>query len=302
MAYTFVEWAKTIEDPYRQGIIETLYTEEKIFQYLQFMQIPGLAYSYTKEETLPAVAFRKLNEAFVVTEGVVNRPVEVLKPYGADSDTDRVLIKAYGEARRTARDQMHAKSMGVKYLQTMLYGNSGARLASAFDDADGFDGFLPRLTSGQIIDAGGTAGSGGTSVFFIRFGETYCSGLETPEGLEVRDLGELASGAPVMRTRIDHTAGLQIAHGKSVSMVQDIEASGADVLTGTMMYQAADLIVGEPDVILMSKRSRLALMTWLQGLGIAIQWTVDQIGKPIMAWNDTPIVVSDAVLNTEVTA
>ena len=105
MAYTWPEFAKGVQDPYRRGIIETLYTEERIFQYLQFKPINGLAYAYSREETLPAVAFRKANEAFSVTEGVINRPVEVLKPYGADSDTDKIFVKAYGEEHRIARDR-----------------------------------------------------------------------------------------------------------------------------------------------------------------------------------------------------
>lgn len=298
MAQTLIEFAKTVQDPLRKGIIETLYTEMRLMQYIPFRDVNGLALPYNQEESLPAVSFRNLNEGFTETTGVVNRKVETLKPFGADSDTDTVLVDAYGNAERVSRDTMHAKAQAVKFVQTMLYGNSpDSRAGTAFDDVKGFDGIQARLTSGQIIDGGGTAGSGGSSVFAIKFGDGYCQGLQTPKGLNARDLGEQDS-KPVYRTRIDWTTGFAIYHGMAAAMIWNLEAT-VDVLTESLMDQLVDLIGGDPSVIVMSKRSRRQLKDDLSG---DFQQTLDQVGRPVPAWNGVPIIVDDCIIDTEVTS
>ena len=300
MAITLFEFMKTVDDPLRAGVIETLYTEEPIFQYIPFRDVAGLALPYNTEESLPSVAFRNLNEAFSVSHGVVQRNVEVMKPFGGDSDTDKVLVNAYGNAERVSRDRMFTKAMAVKYVQTFLYGNSpGSRAGTAFDDIKGFDGLQARMTSGQTIDAGGTTGTDGSSVFAIRFGDGFCQGLQTPEGLDARDLGEQDSG-PWYRTRIDWTAGLGIFNGKSVGWIKDLNASGAGLtLTTADMDELLDLIDGTPDVFIMSKRSRRQLKTSALATGVALGVTLDQLGRPLETWGGVPILVSDAVIDTE---
>jgi hypothetical protein len=43
-AITLHEFAKTVEDPLRRGIIETLYEDEPIYGLFPFLSIAGLAY------------------------------------------------------------------------------------------------------------------------------------------------------------------------------------------------------------------------------------------------------------------
>ena len=298
MSLTLIEQMKSVQDPIRSGIIETLYTEEPIFQYVPFAEVAGLALPYTTEEELPGVAFRKLNAAFAESTGVINREVETLKPFGGDSDTDKVLVDAYGNSRRATNDKMYAKAMGIKYVQTMLYGNSpGSRAGTTYDDVDGFDGIQARLTSAQIVDAGGTTGTDGSSVFAIRFGDGWCEGLQTPQGVDARDLGEIDT-KPVYRTRIDQTAGLAIYHGRAVAAIMNIRAASSK-LTWDLMDQLVDLISGEPTIIVMSKRSRRQLKESCLSAGVMMQTVLDQLGRPIKAWDTTPILVSEAIIDTE---
>lgn len=300
-AITLVEWMKTVTDPLRAGIIETLYTEEPIFQYIPFRTVPGLALPYVTESALPGVSFRNLNEAFSTTYGVVQRSVETLKPFGGDSDTDKVLTDAYGNTERVTRDRMFAKAMAVKYVQTMLYGNSPAsRAGTGYDDAKGFDGIQSRVTSGQTKDAGGSTGSDGSSVFAIRFGDGFCQGLVSPAGLSVRDLGELKSGGPFYRSRIDMTAGFAIYNGSSVAWLKDIRTTaGTDTVTYVLMDQLYDLIQGTPTVFVMSKRSRQQLKASVIGAGVALSLMLNTFGQPVETWNGVPIITSDAVIDTE---
>jgi hypothetical protein len=300
-AITLVEWMKTVTDPLRAGIIETLYMEEPIFQYIPFRTVPGLALPYTTESALPGVAFRNLNEAFVTTYGIVQRSVETLKPFGGDSDTDKVLVDAYGNTERSTRDAMFAKAMAVKYVQTFLYGNSPAsRAGTAYDDVKGFDGIQARVTSGQTLDAGGTTGSDGSSVFAIRFGDGYCQGLTSPAGLSARDLGELKSGGPFYRSRIDMTAGMAIYNGASVAWLSNIRTTaGTDTVSTVLMDQLYDLIQGIPTVFVMSKRSRQQLKASAIGSGVALSLTLNTFGQVVETWNGVPIITSDAVIDTE---
>jgi hypothetical protein len=298
MAMTLIEMMKTETDPVRSGVIETLYTEETLFQYVPWETVQGLALPYTSEVELPGVAFRKLNQAFAESTGVINREVETLKPFGGDSDTDKVLVDAYGNTRRAINDRMYAKAMAVKYVKTMLYGNSPAsRAGASYDDPLGFDGLQARCTSGQTLDAGGSTGTDGSSVFAIRFGDGYCQGLQTPQGVDARDLGEI-DAKPVYRTRIDQTAGLAVYNGRAVAWIKDIRAA-TTVLTWQLMDQLVDLIDGEPTVIVMSKRSRQQLKASCLGAGVHLATILDQLGRPIRAWDTVPIIISDAIIDGE---
>jgi hypothetical protein len=298
-ALTLIEILKSVSDPLRAGVIEQLYLEEPLFQYIPWQPVMGLSFSYNQETTLPGVAFRQLNAAYTPTVGVINRKTEALMPFGGDSDCDVAFVKAYGAGRREQYDRMFTKAMAIKYVQTFLYGNSGARTANAYDDADGFDGMMARLTGNQVIDNGGTAGSGGSSVFAIRFGDGFVTGLQTPDGVDVRDLGEI-DDKPVYRTRIEQIGGMAIESGTAAATIQDID-SGA-TLGVAKMDQLVDAISGDPTVIVMSKRSRRELTAACRSAGIVLNTVYDAVGRPIQAWGVIPIITSDAVIDTEVTS
>jgi len=298
MPQTLVEFAKTVSDPVRKGIIETIYLEEPVYQYIPWRPVAGLALPYTSESALPAVGFRKLNEAFAESVGVLQRNVETLKPFGGDSDTDKVLVDAYGNQERAVRDQMFAKSMAIKFLAFLFYGNSPAsRAGVAYDDIDGFDGLLTRIQAAQTIDGAATGKTDGSSVFAIRWGDGYVQGLHTPIGVDSRDLGE-QDAKPVYRTRIDHTAGVAIYHGKAVAYIKDLAAAGTP-LTYAMMNELRDLISGNPSMYIASKRSRRQLLTSALTVGVELGISLDRLGRPIETWGGIPFFTTDAVIDTE---
>ena len=295
-AITLAEYSKTVQDPLRRGIIETTYEDEPVFGLVPFRSIAGLALPYNQEESLPGISFRNINESFTPTSGVVNRKVEVVKPFGGESDVDTVLVDAYGREERTGRDRMFAKAIAVKYVQTMLYGNSGIR-NPAYNDVKGFDGIETRVTVAQTVDALGTGASDGSSVFAIRFGDGYVQGLQTPAGVSVKDLGELES-KPAFRMRIQHVAGLAVFHGRAIGWIKDLRASG-QVLTTVFMNALRDKFVGKPDLYLMSRRSLTQLENSAHTLGVALGIRMSELGFPVETWGGVPIYTSDAVLDTE---
>jgi hypothetical protein len=306
MAETLVNWKRRVSDPMLADIIETLYLEEPIFQFLPMRFIAGVALQYTTEQTLPGVAFRKLNEALPEGTGVVNRPVESLKPFGVDSDTDKVLAKAE-PSERIRRDRSAVKAMAIKYVQTLLYGNSpSSRAGSAYNDVDGFDGIQKRLAdagSTNVVDNGGSGGSDSSSVFVLRFGDTYCEGLmQGPApGITVTNLGEI-SEKPVFRTRIDANGGFAIYHGRAVAWLKNIRAGTA--ITRAKLDETIDKLAGEPSVILMSRRTRRQLKDAVFPSGAAssiIGSTLSDAGKVFQTYGNAPVLVSDAIIDTETT-
>jgi len=296
MGYTLPEFAKTVKDPFRAGIIETIYTVRPFLQYVQWNTIAGLAYSYSQNTALPGVTFRKLNAAWTASAGITNRQVEPLKILGGESDTDIELVKAYGISQRTARDQLFLTAMSLTYVQYFFYGNCGARaVGSPYENTDGFDGMITRLSAAQTVDATGTSSTVGSSVFVIKFGDPYCQGIQSHD-IEATDLGEISS-APVYRTRVGWAPGVAIMHGMSVSRIKNLDT--AKPLTCDLLDEAIDRIVGEPTVIVMSKRSRRQLKTSAKTAGVALGLTMNALGKAVSTWGDVPIVADDAIIDTE---
>jgi len=71
----------------------------------------------------------------------------------------------------------------------------------------------------EVGSTGSTATA--TSVYVVSFGEGYVSGIQSPSGLMVRDLGELEA-TPVLRTRVEWDAGLVVEHGRAATRLYGI--------------------------------------------------------------------------------
>ena len=304
MALTLLDFQKLVTEPKRSGVVETLYIEEPIFQWIPFEQINGLSYTYDKEAALPSVAFRGLNESYTASAGVIQPDVEHLKVFGGESDCDIALVKAYGQVIRAKYDSMFSKAMAVNFVQMMLYGNSpvgytgtAGRAGAAYDQVKGFDGLMNRITAAQTVDALGTTSALGSSVFAIRFGDGYFTGLATPEMIEYEDFGRISS-SPVYRARIEMISSICIENGKSVAMIKDLTV--ACPLLYTMMDNLRDLVVGKPSVYIMSKRSLRQLKTSCLGVTAALDVTLDRLGYPIESYGGIPIITSDAMIDTEI--
>lgn len=75
----------------------------------------------------------------------------------------------------------------------------------------------------RIIDfdeAGPAGGTTSTSIYIVRFGDGYVTGLQNGT-MEVTDLGEL-DALPVLRTRVEWLVGMAIMHGRACARVWGI--------------------------------------------------------------------------------
>lgn len=141
----------------RQGIIETIGTHAPLMVNLPFISIPGAAYAYNQEESLPGVAFRGIGGSFSESTGVVNPQVETLSILGGDLDVDKFIVRTNGEDARTTHEGMKVKAIALEWQKNFIKGDSESNPAEP-------DGLQKRLVGSQVIVAGTTSGGDALSL------------------------------------------------------------------------------------------------------------------------------------------
>lgn len=165
MAMTLVEASKAAANAgamLRSSIIQMFAERSDILRVLPFNTIQGNALRYNREETLPGVGFRGVNEAYTEDIGVINPVTEPLVIAGGDLDVDNFILETMGQSQRTVREGMKVKALGHRWTKAFIKGDSTS-------DPREFDGLQVRLTGSQKISAGST--SGGTALSLAKLDE-----------------------------------------------------------------------------------------------------------------------------------
>jgi len=145
MSMTLVEAAKEVSgDVKRAAIIDLFSKNSDIVRVLPFENINGSGIDYDREETLPGVGFRGINQAFSEDVGVINPQHDPLKIAGGYLDVDTALVKMHGPSIRATREAMKVKALSLKIAKTFIKGDSQS-------DTREFDGLQTRLTGVQKI-------------------------------------------------------------------------------------------------------------------------------------------------------
>ena len=147
MALTLAQAALLSENDLQRGVLETFVQESSVFDRIPLMNIEGNAYAYNEEATLPGVAFRSVNEAYVESTGTVVQRTESLSILGGDADVDRFIVKTRGNLndQRATQLAMKIKAASYKFQDTFINGDVAV-------DPKGFDGLKKRLTGSQVLD------------------------------------------------------------------------------------------------------------------------------------------------------
>lgn len=148
MAVTLAQAALLSQNQLQRGVLETFVQTASVLDRLPLMDIEGNAYAYNQEATLPGVAFRSVNEAYVESTGTVNQLTESLVILGGDADVDRFIQQTRGNLndQRAVQTAMKVKAANYKFQETFFNGDVTV-------DPKGFDGLKKRLTGNQVIDA-----------------------------------------------------------------------------------------------------------------------------------------------------
>ena len=157
MPLTLVEAAKLSSNPIQSGVIEMYARASDVMMALPFIDIGGNALRYNREETLPGVGFRGVNEAYTESTGIINPMTEPLVIAGGDLDVDMFILKTMGMNQRSVQEAMKVKALALAWTKQFISGNS-------LTDPRGFDGIKTRLTGDQLFYAGTTNGGDALSL------------------------------------------------------------------------------------------------------------------------------------------
>lgn len=163
MALTLAEAAKReTGDVIRQAIIQIYAESSPILRVLPFGNITGNALKYTREDTLPGIGFRGLNEGYTESVGVLNPLVETLTIAGGDLDVDKFITDTMGQDQRAAQEAMKAKKLAHTWHQKFIKGDADT-------DPKEFDGLQKRLTGDQVISV--DTGTDGGALSLLKLDE-----------------------------------------------------------------------------------------------------------------------------------
>jgi hypothetical protein len=192
-----------------------------VLERLPFFSVTGQAYKYNREETLPGVAFRGINESYTESTGVVNPQVEALYVLGGISAVDRALVQTQGNVNslRATYDSMKAKAVSLTFTKKFFKGDSES-------DPNEFDGLEKRLTGDQVIDAGST--SGGEELTLAKLDETIDQVQGSPDAIfcnkvQRREISSLARAANQATEPVNDAFGrqLQAYQGIPIAIIED---------------------------------------------------------------------------------
>lgn len=150
MATNLVEAAKMHENPITSAVIELYARNSDILRELPFNTIAGNALRYNREETLPGIGFRGVNESYTESTGILNPVTEPLVIAGGELDVDKFIVTTMGANQRGVQESMKIKSLALRWTETFLKGDNATEPRE-------FDGLQTRLTGSQKIVAGATA-------------------------------------------------------------------------------------------------------------------------------------------------
>lgn len=157
MALTLLEALKRVQDPVQSAVIEMYAKSSPVLANLGFDTIQGSAMKYNREETLPGVGFRGINESFTESTGIINPQVEPLVIAGGDLDVDKFILDTMGMGQRSVQEEMKVKSLALAWTKAFIKGDQES-------DPREFDGLQVRLTGNQLLEAGSTDGGDALSL------------------------------------------------------------------------------------------------------------------------------------------
>lgn len=195
MALTIVEAAKLNPgDVIRTAIVEMYARNSDILRVLPFDNISGNALKYNREDILPGVGFRGVNEGFTESVGVLNPITESLVIAGGDLDVDRFITQTMGANQRSVQEGLKVKALAHAWTRTFIKGDSSA-------DPREFDGLQRRIPPGssQLIDAGATSGGDALSLFKL---DTLISKVDDPNYLIMNNTMALRLAAAARNTAV----------------------------------------------------------------------------------------------------
>lgn len=152
MALTLSDMAIQSSDPFEAGVMERFALTSDLAKVMTWKKISGDSYRYRVEELLPGIEWRRVNQAYAESTGVISPRVEYIGILGGEFFVDRALKRMQrrnGDAVDLIVEQANMKSRALaRELERAFF--EGDDLV----DPDELIGLRRRLTGNQVILAG----------------------------------------------------------------------------------------------------------------------------------------------------
>jgi len=214
MALTLVEAAKLHSgDVIKSAIIELYARSSDVLMVLPFENIAGNAYKYNREETLPGVGFRGVNEGYTESTGILNPQTEPLVIAGGDLDVDMFILKTMGEDQRSVQEAMKVKALALNWTLKFIKGDQASEPRE-------FDGLQVRCTGNQLISAGSTANGAALSLAKL---DELIDAVEDPQYLIMNKTMRRKLTAAARATGVSgYLTWTKDSFGRTVTMYNDL--------------------------------------------------------------------------------
>lgn len=225
MGLTLIEAAKRLADggeTFRAGVIATYANSHPILTRLPFENIQGNSLRYNREESLPGIGFRGVNEGYDSSVGAYNPLSEPLVIAGGDLDVDNFILKTMGEGQRSSQEAAKLKALAHRWAHAIIKGDSTT-------DPKEFDGLQKRLTGDQLVPAGSTANGDPLSLFQL---DEAISRVDEP-------------GALIMSKRM--AGRFSQAARKGTAVGGHIEFTQATFGAPQMSYAGLQILIADPN-------------------------------------------------------
>jgi hypothetical protein len=149
---TLLEQMKQTADPKKLFVMQELAVSE-MFQVIPQKNVEGGGEFFDREDELPDVDFRGINEGQDDSTGTLDPQSQALKLFGGDVKTDVGKIDMYGPGHHQTQVEMKARAMRMRYEDVFINGDADANPRQ-------FNGLRKLLTPGssQVISNHASAG------------------------------------------------------------------------------------------------------------------------------------------------
>lgn len=177
MAYTLAQLAKLETDPLKKMVLMNMLRDVKVMELIPFENVESLNVIATRWQTLPTVAFRKINAGYTPNEGHDEQVWESLYGLGGEIKFDRVFDKIKNVIVDPKQNEINKKlkSLAITFNNYFINGDHGT-------DADGFEGLLKRVSlmpARQSVYFAGAAAAALDPTASVANGRAFFDGLET---------------------------------------------------------------------------------------------------------------------------
>lgn len=173
MALTLSDHAVQHDNLYAQGVVKIFEEENPVMRFMPFRRINGDAYKYRVESTMPGIQWRRVNEDYNESTGVLEPRVEPLYIIGGETFFDNFILKTQGSGNGTfdhkrTQWEMKSRSLSREYSRAFFEGDD-------LVDPDEMPGLRRRLSGSQVLLAG-TNGASLTVAMLDELIDTVISG------------------------------------------------------------------------------------------------------------------------------